>query len=172
MKGSIMQSQSDTLKGAADELLADGRNAKQSAVDHLHSKVDALKDNAITHAGSISSAVENAANGLDDNAPGWLKSAFENSASQIQTFADSLEKKDSRELVRDVNEFARQSPGTFIALCTAAGFAAARIFKIGSNDNAESQASIGEGEDQMGGAYSTTPQPTAFPMNNLQGDLA
>jgi len=141
-----MQPQSDTTQGVGTELLSNAKDIGTSAVNRLHSEVDARKSDAATQVKSVSSAIGRAAGGLDANAPTWLKSAFEQGAQQVQKFAETLEQKDSRQLVTDVSDFARNSPGTFLAGCAAAGFAAARIFKAGSSESTPVQpAEVGTG---------------------------
>jgi len=138
-----------------NELLSDAKDVGSSAVNRLHSEVDARKSDAATQVKSVSSAIEKAGDGLDANAPTWLKSAFEQGAQQVQKFAETLEQKDSRQLVNQVSDFARSSPGTFLAACAAAGFAASRIFKAGSSENTPTQLA------PIGTAYqaTTTSQP-------------
>ena len=122
-------SQSDG--GAGSELRSDAQQLGTTAVNRLHSEVDNRKGEAATQVKSVSSALDRAAGELDDGAPDWLKSAFRQGSQQIQRFADSIEQKDSRQLIRDVEDFARDRPAMFLAACAAAGFAAARIFKAG-----------------------------------------
>lgn len=143
-----MQSQSDTARGVGGEMLSDAKNVGASAVNRLHSEVDARKGDAVTQAQAVSAAVGQAAQGLDDNAPTWLKSALEQGAQQIQKFAGTIDQKDSRQLVNDVNDFARNSPATFLTACAAAGFAAARIFKAGGNENMPEQLGPVDPDDQ------------------------
>ena len=131
--------QSDTAPAVGSELLSDAKGVGTSAVNRLHSEVDARKGDAASQVKSVSSAIEKARDGLDTDAPAWLKSAFDQGAQQVQKFADTLEQKDSRQLVTEVSDFARGSPGTFLAACAAAGFAAARIFKAGGSENSPSQ---------------------------------
>ncbi len=151
-----MQPQSESAQGVGSELLSDAKDVGTSAANRLYSEVDARKGDAATQAKSVSSAIGQAAGGLDPNAPAWLKSAFEQGAQQVQKFAETLEQKDSRQLVNDVSDFARNSPGTFLSACAAAGFAAARVFKAGSSENAPSQ------PERIGTSYPTpdTYQPT------------
>lgn len=130
-----MQPQSDTSGGATEELRSDAKQLASSAQDRVHSEIDSRKGSAATQAKSVSSAIDRAAGELDDDAPQWLQSAFRQGAQQVQRFADTLEQKDSRQLVDEVSNFARNSPGTFLAGCAAAGFAAARIFKAGASDS-------------------------------------
>jgi ElaB/YqjD/DUF883 family membrane-anchored ribosome-binding protein len=125
------QSQGSSSGSAANELKADAQQLGSKAANRLHSEVDARKDTAATQAKSVSSALEQTAGQLDESAPEWLKSAFRQGAQQIQSFADSLEQKDSRQLMRDVESFARERPAMFLGACAAAGFAAARVFRAG-----------------------------------------
>ena len=52
----------------------------------------------------------------------------------MQRFAETIERKDARQLTRDVEQLARDNPGTFLAGCALAGFAAARVLKAGIED--------------------------------------
>ena len=116
---------------AGGELRSDAQQLGESAVNRLHSEVDARKGQAVDQVKSVSSAIQNAAGELGEDSPQWLKSALRGAGEQIQRVADSLEHKDSRQLLGDVQGFARNNPGTFLAACAAAGFAAARILKAG-----------------------------------------
>lgn len=152
-----MQPQSDSVGGVGNELLSDAKDVGSTAVNRLHSEVDTRKGDAATQVKSVSSALKDTAGGLDPSAPTWLKSALEQGAQQVQKFADTLEQKDSRQLVKEVSDFARNSPGTFLAACAAAGFAATRIFKAGSSENTPAQ------PDPVG--FQNTPgssQPSSF----------
>lgn len=167
-----MEPQPDTVQGVGNELLSDAKDVGTSAINRLHSEVDARKGDAVTQVKSVSSVIQNAAGGLDPNAPTWLKSAFEQGAQQVQKFADTLEQKDSRQLVNEVSDFARGSPGTFLAACAAAGFAAARIFKAGSSDNTPSQPGpIGEVRAAGSGQIDSSPQ-TSRPVEAPHGQFA
>lgn len=164
-----MQSPTSTQQGIGKELLADAKGVGSSAVDKLHSQVDARKGDAATQVKSLSSAIDRAADGLDADAPAWLKSAITQGAQQVQKFADALEQKDSRQLVGDVTTFARNSPGTFLAACAAAGFAASRIFQAGSSANAPNQpAPIGMDNDLSASSSefaSTSSAPSPSPVS-------
>ena len=138
-----MQPQSETGSGTTSELASNAKQIGSSAVNRAHSEVDARKDQAVTQARSVSSAIERAADGLDEGAPAWLRSAFQQGAQQVQKLADTIEQKDSRQLVQEINSFARNSPGTFLAACAAVGFAAARVMKAGAEGS--SQSTMGSG---------------------------
>lgn len=129
-----MQPETQNSRGIRDELVTNAKGVGASAVNRLHSEVDARKSGAAEQVKSVSSTIERAANDLDDSAPSWLKSALEQGSQQIQKLADTIEQNDSRQIVDQVNQFARNSPTTFLATCAAAGFAAARIFKAGASE--------------------------------------
>jgi hypothetical protein len=114
-----------------DELRGDAQTLTDTAKQKLHSEADARKGAAATQAKSLSSALESAAGELSDS-PQWLRSLFQQGAQTLQRFADTIEQKDSRQLTRDIQQLARDNPGTFLAGCAAAGFAAARVVKAGA----------------------------------------
>lgn len=117
--------------GLTSELRSDAQELGSTAKNRIRGEIDARKSTAASQARSASSAIERAASELDEGSPEWLRSAFQQGARQIQRFADTLEQKDSREILNDVRSFARDNPTTFLAGCAAAGFAAARLFKAG-----------------------------------------
>lgn len=127
--------------GAGEELRSDAKHLGTAAANRLHGEVDARKGTAATQAKSVSSAIERAAGELDDGSPEWLKSMFRQGAQQVQRFADALDQKDSRQLMSEVTGFAREHPGTFLAGCAAAGFAAARVLKAGDRSQGWDQRS-------------------------------
>ena len=148
-----MQPQSQSGSGTTQELASDAKHMGNRAINRVHSEIDARKDSAATQAKSVSSVMERAAGDLDEGAPDWLKSALQNGAQQVQRFADSVEQKDSRQLFRDISDFARNSPGTFLAGCAAAGFAAARIAKAGSEASSTPTGGMQSGRGAMDSAH-------------------
>lgn len=134
-----MQSPPENTGGTAGELRDDAQQLASTAKNRIHSEVDARKGTAANQAKSVSSAIERAAGELDQDTPEWLRSAFQQGASQVRRFADTLEQRDSRQILQDVQTLARQNPGTFLAGCAALGFAAARIFKAGASDGPDAQ---------------------------------
>jgi hypothetical protein len=169
-----MQSDSGNDTSMGKELLTDAKGVGTTAVNRLHSEVDNRKGAAATQAKSVSTAIENVGQGLDDNAPAWLKSAFTQGAQQVQKFADALEQKDSKQLVSGVTDFARQSPTTFLLACAAAGFAASRIFQAGAKGSSPSQPPrIGMDSDLDGGTSQfSTSQYESQPTSPVGGQFA
>jgi hypothetical protein len=126
-----------------EELRSDASTITDTAKQRLQSEVDSRKGTAAQQAKSVSSALESAADQLNDS-PAWLRSTFQQGAQTLQRFADQIEQKDTRELTRDVQQLARQNPGTFLAGCAALGFAAARVLKAGAEQT--SQSDYGQGD--------------------------
>lgn len=149
----MQQPSSEGGGGPTSELQSDAKQLGATAANRIHSEVDARKDSAVGQAKSTSSAIQRVADGMDQSSPEWLKSALQQGAQKIQRFADTIEQKDSRELMRDAQDFARNNPGTFLAACAAAGFAAARIFKAGGQ---QQQGIPGQQPTQLG-AIGTPP---------------
>jgi ElaB/YqjD/DUF883 family membrane-anchored ribosome-binding protein len=144
--------------GAGNELRADAQKLGSKAADRIHGEVDSRKGQAVSQAQSFSSAIEKTAGEMNDG-PEWLKSALHKGAQSIQRFADSIEQKDSRQLMRDAQTFARDNPGTFLAACAAAGFAAARVFRAGAEDSR--QQGQWDSSVEVGGPSGATQQPLA-----------
>lgn len=138
-----MQQPSNPGGGATGELRTDAKELGSKAANRLHSEVDNRKGEAVSQAQSVSSAIGKTADNLDDSAPDWLKTAFRQGADKIQQFADTIEQKDSRQILNEVQSFARERPALFLGACAAAGFAAARIFKAGGEQQSSQQ--FGEG---------------------------
>lgn len=133
--GNQTGSQGSSQSGMTEELKSDAKELGSSAKDRIHSEVESRKGTAAQQAKSVSSAMQRTAAELDQDSPEWLKSTIRKGADQIQRFADTIEQKDSREILSDVRDFARDNPTTFLTACAAAGFAAARILKAGGSDD-------------------------------------
>jgi ElaB/YqjD/DUF883 family membrane-anchored ribosome-binding protein len=151
--------------GTGSELRSDVQQLGNTAANRIHSEVDARKDTAADQAKSVSSAIHRAAGEMGQDSPDWLKSALRQTADKIQGFADTIERKDSRELMRDAQDFARNNPGAFLAACAAAGFAAARIIKAGGQ---QQQGIPGQEPTQLG-AIGTPPTGAQSPSQPSTG---
>ncbi len=116
------------LKNDADRLA-------DTAKDKASEKTAEYKSQATRTARSASDALEKAAGDLDrdNDAPGWLSSAFRETAKGIDRFAGKVEGRSPEQMGREVTSFARKHPTTFLAASAAAGFAAARFLRAGAD---------------------------------------
>jgi hypothetical protein len=106
---------------------------KDAARTQAERKAEQQKEGAARTAHSASAAIDTAAEGLrqDADAPQWLASAFSGAARQIDDLANRLQEKSPRDIVAELDRFARQRPMAFLAASAAVGFAAARITRAG-----------------------------------------
>ena len=141
-----MESPAASSGGLRNELRGDARTLTDAASQRLHSEVDARKGGAINQAKTLSTALDNAANGLGSDTPSWLRSAFEEASQTLQRIADSVEQKDSRQLTQDLQQVARTNPGTFLAASALAGFAAARVLQAGARTPTGQGSTYGQDE--------------------------
>lgn len=124
--------------GLRDELREDTGRVASAAADRLQSEADSRKGQVADQARAVSSALGSAADGLGNDTPTWVKSALEQGAKSIEQLAQAVEGKGLRQLVGDVQQFARQRPGSFLAGCALFGFAASRVFKAGGGQTSSS----------------------------------
>ncbi|MET1753981.1 hypothetical protein ABVV53_00660 [Novosphingobium sp. RD2P27] len=147
-----MENQNREGGGLRDELKEDTGRVTGAAADRLQSEADKRKGEVAGQAHAVSSALDSAARELGQDSPSWIKSALEQGARSVEQLAQTVEGKDSRQLAGDVQQFARQRPGSFLAGCALLGFAASRVFKAGGSQG--SQSSSGN----------TTPRSTSTPV--------
>jgi hypothetical protein len=121
----------DITKAAKDNAAQLGNTAKEfanTAADKVGEAVTQRKSLGADYIGSIAQATRQAAMAFDNDLPQaahYIRQASE----QIQGVADNVREKDVRELVGDVQEFARQQPTLFFGGAVVLGFAALRFLK-------------------------------------------
>ncbi len=117
-----------------EEISGDAARLAHTAKDKLDQAAEGQKKTVTSAARSATAAIDRAASALreDDAAPEWLTRGFESAARQIENFAGSIEGKNVDDLRRSVTRFARENPTMFLAASAAAGFAAARFLRAGS----------------------------------------
>lgn len=117
-----------------EEVSSDAARLAQTAKDRIDQAADGQKHAAVGVAQSATLALDRAVDALrkDDGAPDWLTKAFETTARQIEGLAGSIEGKSIDDIRRNVTQFAKANPMAFLAASAAAGFAAARFLRAGS----------------------------------------
>ena len=140
-------------QSATNELKHDAENLKETAARQGEAKADQEKERVGRAASSASAALRTAAGELrdDNDAPDWLASAFASVAREVEGVAGRLQNKSTREIASETRRFARDNPTAFLAASAAAGFAAARFLRAGSeyDDDYEvgSRAGYGDGSE-------------------------
>lgn len=116
-----------------DELKHDADRLKGTVGARAKEEAESRKGQAVHVAGSASTALNTAAEDLRSNpdVPDWMASALQQTARKIEGLASHIDGRSIDQLGDDVSEFARRSPGTFLAASAAAGFAVARVLRAG-----------------------------------------
>jgi len=150
-----------TQHPAGDALKQDANRLKHSVAERAMQEADLRKGQATQVAGSATSALNSAAEDLQHNpeAPDWMASALQQAARRIESLSNHVEGRNVEDLVREISDFARRNPGTFLAASAAVGFAAARVLRAGVDRRRHEG---GEGERR--------PQDYAGTMNDDTGD--
>lgn len=119
--------------GVTDELRHDADRLKDTVGARAKEEAESRKGQAVHVAGSASSALNTAAEDLRRNpeVPDWMAAALQQAARNIETLASHIGGRNVDQLGEDLSQFARRSPGTFLAASAAAGFAAARVLRAG-----------------------------------------
>jgi hypothetical protein len=163
-----METGSGSPGNLATELRSDAATVTDSAKQRLHSEIDARKGGAAGQARTLASALSSASDELGQDSPSWLRSVFDTVSQTVGRLADTVEQKDSRELTQEVQQIAREHPGSFLAACAFAGFAAARVMQAGARGSTGSPdtgtgtaLNTGMGTQQFSEAPS---QPPAYPL--------
>ncbi|MGI8944074.1 MAG: hypothetical protein ACR2FJ_07585 [Qipengyuania sp.] len=135
-----------------EELKADAAQLKDTAQHRASDEAEKRKTQATRAARSASDALGKAARELDEDqdAPGWLSSAFRETAKGIDSFAGKVESRSPEQMGRDVSRFAREHPTSFLAASATVGFAAARFLRAGADYRQHQSESRGDYSSQMG----------------------
>ena len=116
-----------------EEVTEDMSRLKDAAGHRASQEIKDGERKAASAANYAASAIEQAAGSLrdDEDAPVWLAEALETTARKISGFAGAIEGRSLTDMRHDINHFARENPGAFLAASAAAGFAAARFLRAG-----------------------------------------
>lgn len=155
-------SSSATPSTLREELSADASRLGESTKERAKEEAESRKQQVTQTARSASSALGRAADDLeqDESAPGWLSSAFRQTASGIERLAGNVEGRSADELARNITRFARENPVPFLAASAAAGFAAARFLKAGADYRSQHRYEPQGGGGNAGGADTLTGMST------------
>lgn len=121
----------DVTRAAKDQAEQLGNTAREfanSAQEKVGESIGQRKSIGAEYIGSIAQATQQAAMAFDNDLP-QAAQYIRRASEQIQDVADTVRKKDVRELVGDVQEFARQQPTLFFGGAVVLGFAALRFLK-------------------------------------------
>lgn len=129
----LSSKRADNSSGFQNELKQDTERLKGTIGERAKREGTERKNQAAQAMGSASTALEAAADELDNNpnTPDWMASAIQQAARKMDSLAGQINGRDLDEIGNEVIKFARQNPATFLAVSAAAGFAAARVLRAG-----------------------------------------
>lgn len=127
----VAKDQAGEIGTAAEEMTADATGRVMSA---MNEKKTASAD----YLGTIAQAVQRAAGEFEIDVP-QAAQYIRQAAGQIETVANAVRQRDTRELIGEVQEFARRQPTLFFGGAVVLGFAALRFFKSSTSGSAHAK---------------------------------
>lgn len=115
-------------KDTASQLGDAASNIANTAKDKVEGEVNQRKSIAADYIGSIARATHRAANEFEDEIP-QAAHYIRQAAEQIDGVANTFRERDVRELVGEVQDFARRQPTLFFGGAVVLGFAALRLLR-------------------------------------------
>jgi hypothetical protein len=115
-------------KDHAGELQTAAKDMASDATDRVKSAMTAQKTAGADYLGTIAQAVQRSAGQFDSDVP-QAAQYIRQAAGQIESVANAVRQRDMRELVGEVQEFARRQPTLFFGGAVVLGFAALRFLK-------------------------------------------
>jgi methyl-accepting chemotaxis protein len=113
-----------------------------TAKDKVEAAVSQRKSIGADYIGSIAQAAGRAANEFEAELP-QVAHYIRQGSEQIQGVADTVRQRDVRELVGEVQDFAKRQPTLFFGGAVVLGFAALRFFKSTSPKSSDNSAAQG-----------------------------
>lgn len=132
--GSVTETAKDTLSQVKESAGSVAAEALGQVKDKASSVLDEQKTNLASGVASVADTIrqvgENLGNASENNQVAAFAGKYgENIAAQIEKFSSYVDDKEIKELVRDVEQFARRNPLLFVGGAFALGVFAARFLK-------------------------------------------
>jgi hypothetical protein len=116
----------DVMSG--NDPIETAKTVASDAGEQLKITIQDQKQAGAHHVARFAQAVESAADQLDRDTPELARYVRE-AAHQVEAFSQNLRERDVRQLLGDVQDFARQQPTAFLGASMLVGFGLARFFK-------------------------------------------
>lgn len=150
--------------GMSGEGMAKGvKNVASQAREKLMNTAEDQKRAGADYVVGVADAVRRAAGEFDEQIPQageYIRSA----ADQMETMADSLRRRDIRQMLSDVQSFARRQPTAFLGASLFAGFAAIRFLRSSARSEQSTRRDWQHREPMDDGRYgSSSPGRMAAP---------
>ena len=148
----------ETAKQQAGEVAGEAKNQARALVDQtreeLASQSSQQQQRAATGLRSMADELSSMVNG--QGGTGGVASDLARQASErVQTVADWIEQREPRDLLLEVQRFARQRPGAFLAAAGVLGFIGGRVTRGAVDEHRDSSDSEGLYSASQSAGYST-----------------
>lgn len=126
--GAQATSASHDLKDKAGELLGNAKGMASDAGGKVTGAIEDQKTAGANRVKSISDAIRRAAGELEQELPP-AATYIKRAADELDHMADAVQRRDVRQIVSDVQDFAKRQPATFLGAAVLGGFAVMRLLK-------------------------------------------
>lgn len=150
--GPGMEEQHQDLGGMPGRDQGGIRGMASQAGEKLMDTAERQKAAGADFVNGLAESARRAANEFEGQSPtaaGYIRSA----ADQVESFSDSLRRRDVGQMLSDVQSFARSQPTAFLGMSFLAGFAAVRFLRSGSSGAGSSGTAWESGEPVDQGRY-------------------
>ena len=134
----LTDSMTRAAKDQAGEIGAAAKDIAADATGRVQSAMNEQKAAGADYLGTIAQAVQRAAGEFQNDVP-QAAQYIRQAAGHIETVAGAVRQRDMRELVGEVQEFARRQPTLFFGGAVILGFAALRFFKSSAPSPAQTR---------------------------------
>ena len=128
----------DTVTRVAKDQAGEIGTAAEEITGRVMSAMNEKKTASADYLGTIAQAVQRAAGEFEIDVP-QAAQYIRQAAGQIETVANAVRQRDTRELIGEVQEFARRQPTLFFGGAVVLGFAALRFFKSSTSGSAHAK---------------------------------
>lgn len=143
-----------------EEAKAAAHDMAESGKHEIAAQAEQAKRNVADEVSNVASALRSASGQLRDGSP--QERTFSQVADSLADASESMRDKDFGEIVRDLQDYAREHPSIFLGGAVLLGFAAARFSKASASESAESTGNTSPGEASSVNQNSPPPiQPVA-----------
>jgi len=156
--GTTAKQTAQDLRGTAQDVMQQTKETAGQVVDqakgHAANQLDDRKEQVAESVGSVAEALRVAGRHLRENEQAPIARYADKAAARVDRLAHQLRGKDVQEIVRDVEDYARQQPALFLGGAFVVGLFAARFLKSTAHrDDGESNGhnrGYGSGEFRPG----------------------
>lgn len=153
----MVDSKSDTVSGAAEDLKNKASGAAESAKAEAAGRAEGAKSSIADEISGVASAFKTASGEFEGGST--QSRAFNQFADGLNSASEALRQKDLGEVVTDLNTFARNNPLAFLGGAALLGFAATRFAKASERPAAPPSTPARPAASPPAATTTTTPNP-------------